>query len=324
MKERVRFIGYDTRHGGKLACYREDPKGGFVVSSATLTSEACEHCGGQGWYTLPNKHTGAAEQIQCERCHKPTSEPAGCKEFEFWQDVCDALGKDPESVTADLLTDEIAEMRARLDALSEPVDAGRQPAQHELKCWPEFYSAIESGEKNFEIRRADRNYQVGDILTLREWNQRTEAYTGRECQRRVTYILEKGRFGLLHDFLCMGVQPLTAESANQIINQQKAEIERLADRCTEYEREWGRAEGRCVDVEEKLDVMNSAYSVELARVEKAESDLASARSDAMREAAKICRERARAQGCGECDWGTIPDALESVASAFESSSGKVL
>jgi hypothetical protein len=40
---------------------------------------------------------------------------------------------------------------------------------HELKSWPEFFSAIETGEKTFELRRNDRNYQVGDVLVLREW-----------------------------------------------------------------------------------------------------------------------------------------------------------
>lgn len=41
--------------------------------------------------------------------------------------------------------------------------------QHELKCWPEYFMQILSGEKPFEIRNDDRDYKVGDFLLLREF-----------------------------------------------------------------------------------------------------------------------------------------------------------
>lgn len=50
-------------------------------------------------------------------------------------------------------------------------------ATHELKCWPKFFEAIRDGSKTFEIRKDDRDYRVGDMLVLREWNPLTEAYT---------------------------------------------------------------------------------------------------------------------------------------------------
>jgi uncharacterized protein DUF3850 len=40
---------------------------------------------------------------------------------------------------------------------------------HELKCWPEFFDALWNGRKTFEVRRNDRNYRVGDTLSLHEW-----------------------------------------------------------------------------------------------------------------------------------------------------------
>lgn len=33
---------------------------------------------------------------------------------------------------------------------------------HKLKILPEYYNAQIEGKKNFEIRKNDRNYQVGD------------------------------------------------------------------------------------------------------------------------------------------------------------------
>lgn len=39
---------------------------------------------------------------------------------------------------------------------------------HELKILPEYYRAVIERRKAFEIRRNDRNFQVGDELHLRE------------------------------------------------------------------------------------------------------------------------------------------------------------
>jgi len=59
---------------------------------------------------------------------------------------------------------------------------------HELKCWPEIFTPIEDGSKPFDIRRTDRPFAVGDLIRFREWEPRTETYTGRECARRITFV----------------------------------------------------------------------------------------------------------------------------------------
>jgi len=82
---------------------------------------------------------------------------------------------------------------------------------HELKCWPEFFDAIERGDKTFEVRRDDRGFCVGDTLWLREWlrvarvvdGQAEGDYTGRDLRRRVTYVLTG--FGVERGFVCMGL-----------------------------------------------------------------------------------------------------------------------
>lgn len=42
--------------------------------------------------------------------------------------------------------------------------------EHELKCNPEYFARIGSGQKTFEIRKNDRDFQVGDILVLKEYD----------------------------------------------------------------------------------------------------------------------------------------------------------
>jgi hypothetical protein len=61
---------------------------------------------------------------------------------------------------------------------------------HDLKCWPEYFQAMANGTKNFDLRKNDRGFCVGDILLLHEWNPKNGRYTDRSLRRIVTYILE--------------------------------------------------------------------------------------------------------------------------------------
>ncbi len=73
---------------------------------------------------------------------------------------------------------------------SEKESAMTTPKVHELKCWPEFYGFIESGAKPFEIRKNDRGFHIGDRLLLREWDQILGQYTGRHCEREITFTTD--------------------------------------------------------------------------------------------------------------------------------------
>lgn len=59
-----------------------------------------------------------------------------------------------------------------------------------LKILPEFFEAVCTGKKSFEIRKNDRNFQVGDKLLLQEFIPETQEYTGRVVERRITYITD--------------------------------------------------------------------------------------------------------------------------------------
>lgn len=60
----------------------------------------------------------------------------------------------------------------------------------EKKIWPEYFRKIQSGEKTFELRLADWECSPGDILILKEWNPKTNTYTGNEIKKEVTYVLK--------------------------------------------------------------------------------------------------------------------------------------
>lgn len=77
--------------------------------------------------------------------------------------------------------------------------------EHELKILPEYFSEVKAGRKNFEIRRNDRDYRVGDILILKEY--RKGKYTGEEVRRKVTYIYHgDGTYGLSEGFAVLSIE----------------------------------------------------------------------------------------------------------------------
>lgn len=78
---------------------------------------------------------------------------------------------------------------------------------HDLKTWPEFFEAIWEGKKLFELRKNDRNFRVGDLLCLREWNPDTREYTGRHVYTSVTFILTGGKFGLPKNMVILSIDP---------------------------------------------------------------------------------------------------------------------
>lgn len=83
-------------------------------------------------------------------------------------------------------------------------------AEHDLKVWPECFEAIVAGIKTFEVRKNDRNYQVGDVLQLREYAPGPDEYTGRETKCTVSYIVSGDKpqgyaFGVRPGFVVMAL-----------------------------------------------------------------------------------------------------------------------
>jgi hypothetical protein len=61
-------------------------------------------------------------------------------------------------------------------------------AEHDLKSWTQFFVPILSGERVHELRRNDRNFQVGDFLNLHEWDSVRSVPTGRIASAQITSI----------------------------------------------------------------------------------------------------------------------------------------
>ena len=63
----------------------------------------------------------------------------------------------------------------------------------EKKIWPEYFEAVRTGKKKFELRLNDFVVQEGDIFLLKEWNPENRQHTGRSIEKRVTYV---GKFAI--------------------------------------------------------------------------------------------------------------------------------
>lgn len=58
------------------------------------------------------------------------------------------------------------------------------------KILPEYFEAVQAGRKNFELRLADFDANEDDTLVLQEWNPVTKAYTGREIEKTISYVIK--------------------------------------------------------------------------------------------------------------------------------------
>jgi hypothetical protein len=82
-----------------------------------------------------------------------------------------------------------------------------------------YFDEVLGGHKRFEVRKNDRNYQVGDEYCLREWvppiarcmtgilGQDRSHYTGRRMHVVITYVLNDVP-GIEHGYCVWGFRPL--------------------------------------------------------------------------------------------------------------------
>ena len=74
---------------------------------------------------------------------------------------------------------------------------------HKIKISHLYYDDIQNGKKNFELRKDDRNYQVGDKLLLHEIKE--DSLTGRLIEVDVVYKLVN-YVGLENGYCILGIK----------------------------------------------------------------------------------------------------------------------
>ena len=110
--------------------------------------------------------------------------------------------------------DQVAIIKNKLRRLSAIIHDKESVMVHHLKSWPEFFIPVLEEIKNFEVRKNDRDFQVGDKVILQEYYpspcqvcafQTPEVqacghqYTRREVTVKITYILGAGSISALFD-----------------------------------------------------------------------------------------------------------------------------
>ena len=77
---------------------------------------------------------------------------------------------------------------------------------HELKTLPIYFEEVIDGRKLFEVRKNDRNFKVGDMLALNEYDDDKKEYTGNSCLVYVDYILKDENY-CKNGFVIMSIKP---------------------------------------------------------------------------------------------------------------------
>ncbi len=67
-------------------------------------------------------------------------------------------------------------------------------AHYNLKLFTKYFQPVVDGKKRSEVRINDRQYQIGDTVTLHEGQQELDGfkYTGRNVSARISYIDDFG------------------------------------------------------------------------------------------------------------------------------------
>lgn len=95
---------------------------------------------------------------------------------------------------------------------------------HCLKTWPPFYREMLNGFKNFDLRKDDRNFKVGDCLILQEFdpNKNGGTFTGNQFTTFVIYKLCANSFqGIENGYCILGIGTLNKVLELEIKKEEK-------------------------------------------------------------------------------------------------------
>lgn len=92
----------------------------------------------------------------------------------------------------------------------------REPITHDLKIYPEFFSAVCTGVKRAELRKNDRDYLVGDTLHLMETPRGSCHRTGEYINVTITHIADVGEWMPGYVLLSVEIQERRKAAAKTI------------------------------------------------------------------------------------------------------------
>lgn len=104
--------------------------------------------------------------------------------------------------------------------------------EHDLKCWTEYFDAVARGAKTCEVRVDDRDYDVGDVILLRDYDRAARRYLDRELRLEITHIARAPfvPVGLcVMSFRMIGSEPKIAELTERVELFEIAAREVIAD-----------------------------------------------------------------------------------------------
>ena len=83
---------------------------------------------------------------------------------------------------------------------------------HTIKIFSDLYPRVKSGEKRFEIRKDDRNYQCGDTVSLICFDPKTNTENELDAlDFRIGFVLRGGQYGLEPGYVAFQLEPLEPE-----------------------------------------------------------------------------------------------------------------
>lgn len=92
-------------------------------------------------------------------------------------------------------------MRKGVRKLSE--NSINMTIDHNLKILPEYYIAVSDGSKTFEIRKNDRDFHLGDIVMLQEYDE--SGFRGRNILVEIVYITD---FEQKDNYVVLGIRTI--------------------------------------------------------------------------------------------------------------------
>lgn len=94
--------------------------------------------------------------------------------------------------------------------------------RHELKIEQQYFIHINEGKKTFEIRKNDRDFQVGDTISFLPLENESYSYPEQLRQEKIkpcfvwiiTYVHQG--FGVNQSYCVLGIKPLENDIVNVV------------------------------------------------------------------------------------------------------------